>query len=106
VCNVSVVQLSDGKHLCPYIIYFDIVPNFRSNNCFTHNSPPDIQTNSFSFSNLSHRKVNLGKYSRDSPSYHRDNCASVFSVAIFTIAREWKKAWMSIKSTDEWTVEM
>lgn len=42
----------------------------------------------------------LGTYLKESTSYYRDTCSSVFTAALFTLARNWKQ--FSCPPMDDW----
>jgi hypothetical protein len=46
----------------------------------------------------------LGIYPKDSPTYNKDTCSTVFVAALFIIARSWKES--RCPSTEEWIQKM
>jgi hypothetical protein len=42
----------------------------------------------------------LGIYAKDTPSYHKDTCSTIFIIALFVIVRIWKQ--LRYHSTEEW----
>jgi hypothetical protein len=46
----------------------------------------------------------LGIYPKDSPTYNKDTCSTMFIAALFTIARSWKEP--RCPSTEEWIQKM
>ena len=46
----------------------------------------------------------LDIYPKNSSSYHKDFCSTLFTVALFIISRNWKQP--SCPSTDEWIEKM
>ena len=42
----------------------------------------------------------LGIYTRDAPTYNKDTCTTMFTAALFIIARSWKEP--RCPSVDEW----
>jgi hypothetical protein len=46
----------------------------------------------------------LGKYPKDSPTYKKDTCSTMFIAALFIIARSWNEP--RCPSTEEWIQKM
>ena len=46
----------------------------------------------------------LGIYPKDSPTYNKDTCSTMFIAALFIIARSWKEP--RCPSTEEWIQKM
>jgi hypothetical protein len=46
----------------------------------------------------------LGIYPKDSPTYNKNTCSTIFIAALFIIARTWKE--LRCPSTEEWIQEM
>lgn len=46
----------------------------------------------------------LGIYPKDAPTYNKDTCSTMFTPALFIIARNWKD--LRCLSTEEWIQKM